>query len=272
MLTFLCFCNNNAEKGKYSNTDMYDLTSPKVIDLPQILDEISGIAYYAKDTSVFAIVDEEGVLFKINLRSPKQLREWPFDKPSDFEDIVLRDSVFYVLQSKGDIQKLVFTGDSIMTQKAEFPEGSKKLNEFETLYLDAATNRLVIMCKNCEEDGKKTVSTYALDDSSGTFSKFITLNSKDIYEKLGDSKEAIRPSAAAVNPVTKQLYIISSINKCLIIADMTGKVDKVIELNPKIYKQPEGICFTPEGNLIISNEAANSGYGQLLLMKNKKKP
>ena len=51
---------------------------------------------------------------------------------------------------------------------------------------------------------------------------------------------------------------------------MDGKIKASYKLDPKIYKQPEGITFTPNGDLIISNEFGETGTATLLLMKNKK--
>ncbi len=55
------------------------------------------------------------------------------------------------------------------------------------------------------------------------------------------------------------------------IADNKGNVKEVYELDPVIYKQPEGITFTPWGDLLISNEAAESGNANILIFKSKKK-
>src|SRR6476620_3467463 len=101
---------NLSKKEKFPDSDMYALSSPKVLELPEELDEISGIAYYPKDTSVFAIIDEDGILYKIPLKNPHAVREWKFDKKRDFEDVVLIDSIFYVLVSNGDVESIRFAG------------------------------------------------------------------------------------------------------------------------------------------------------------------
>jgi uncharacterized protein YjiK len=264
-------CGSVDSKEKYDNTEMYDLAAPKVINLPAVLDEISGIAYYAKDTSIFAIIDEDGSLFKIPLKDPQTVKEWTFDKQRDYEDVVLRDSTFYVLVSNGDIETLKFKDDQIITEKTEFPNASKKVNEFESLYWDDATQRMVIMCKACEDDKKKTVTSYFHNDSTNSFDTFAVMQTAPIFQKLGMEKEKIKPSAAAINPVTKDLYILCSVNKIMIVADSKGTMKDVIKLDPKLYKQPEGLCFTPAGDMIVSNEMHTEGYGQLLLIKNKKK-
>jgi hypothetical protein len=97
---FCCFtlsCNTNKNKLPSSNSSRYDLLNPVIIKLPDALAEISGIIYYPKDTSVFAIVDEDGLLFKIGLNKKGEIKKWRFDKKHDFEDVVLKDSVFYIL-------------------------------------------------------------------------------------------------------------------------------------------------------------------------------
>src|SRR5690606_27518361 len=85
------------KKEKSESPPGYDLNNPVVIKLPTELDEISGLAYYAKDTCVFANVDEAGLLYKIFLNHPKKIMKWKFAPASDYEDIVLLDSAFYVL-------------------------------------------------------------------------------------------------------------------------------------------------------------------------------
>ncbi|MEO6582961.1 MAG: hypothetical protein ABIO05_01480, partial [Ferruginibacter sp.] len=63
----------------------------------------------------------------------------------------------------------------------------------------------------------------------------------------------------------------SAIQSLLVITSGQGVFKEIYKLDPGIYKQPEGIAFTPEGDLIISNEFANEGFANLLLLKNKKK-
>ena len=111
---FLLLTGCNAQKGKkhFPDTDLYNLSKPTVINLPSALDEISGISYYPKDTSVFAEIDEDGILFKVPIMNPAKYKQWLFDSKKDFEDIVLSDSLFYILVSNGDIETIKFKGDT----------------------------------------------------------------------------------------------------------------------------------------------------------------
>ena len=270
-ITLFFSCNAKVKNEKFTSTEYYDFANPKIINLPEALDEISGISYYPKDTSVFAIIDEDGLLFKIPLMDPSSVKEWRFDKQRDFEDLVYKDSMFHVLVSNGDIDKLTFVNDKIVVEKFDFPNASKKVNEFESLYYNADSGKMVLLCKQCEEDKKTVLSSFYFNDSLQQFKNYSTIETAPIFQKIGSKKEKIKPSAAAINPVTKDLYVLCSVNKLIFIQNAGGKLKDVITLNPKIYKQPEGIAFTPAGDLIISNEVYLEGYATLLLLKNKKK-
>ena len=265
-------CNGiTKDLSKYPDTPYYNLSSPKIINLSPTLDEISGIAYYAKDTSVFAIIDEAGILFKISLNNPKNIKSWEFSKKRDYEDLFLIDSVFYALVSNGDVVRIIFKNNSLETYKINFPDASKKKNEFESL-IKINDSTLALICKDCENDKKSNVSSYLLNlnDTAEPFKTYIDFSMKELIAKTG-MKGKFKPSAAAIHPLTGEIYLISSIQKLLLITDSEGNFKEVYKLDPGIYKQPEGIAFTPQGDMIISNEFAEIGAATLLLFRNKKR-
>jgi uncharacterized protein YjiK len=253
----------------------YDLSKPYKLKLGDALAEISGINYYPKDTSVFAISDETGYLYKIYLNKNYLTEEWKFDKPHDFEDVFLHDGTFYVLESNGNISALNFSakGDTIFNRKSKFPGKDKKKNEFESLYYDEEYHQLNMICKDCKVDKKNVVSSWTFDPSndSYTVSQF-SINVKPIKQKLGEQEIKLKPSAAAINPVTKDVWILASDNQLLIVTDRKGNATEVCTLDPVIFNQPEGITFTPSGDLLISNEAGNKyETASLLIFKPRKK-
>jgi hypothetical protein len=266
-------CSGANSRNEFPNSAMYDFANPKVLKLPVELDEISGIAYYAKDTSVFAIIDEDGILFKVPLKNPAAFKQWKFDKKRDFEDLALVDSTFYVLVSNGDIVTINFKGDKLENFKTNYSDQKKDVTEFETLYKIPDSNLLVMVCKSCEQDSKKSLSTFSYaynKDSVGVYNNYKVINMQPVLDKLGVEKH-LKPSAGAINPVNGDFYLLSSIQKLLVIFAPDGSFKELYKLNPGLYKQPEGIAFTPDGDLIISNEFAQDGFATLLLMKNKKK-
>jgi hypothetical protein len=241
-----------------------------VYKLPPSLDEISGISYNAKDNSVLAINDERGWLFKVHLKDDLDIQKWQYAKGADFEDLVRIDSVFYVLVSTGDIIRFqFFTPDSVQVKKFEFPTEGR--NEFEILYHDNTKKQLVLLCKDCEADDKNSLTAYAFNLESGAYSAgpIYVMDIRKIEDLMDEKKLRFKPSAAAVHPLTGELYVISSVNKVLVVADLNGVPKAVYKINPKLYKQPEGITFTPRGDLLISNESADIGAANILLFKRK---
>ncbi len=266
-------CKTNKNKIQLTESSRYDLLHPEIIKLPEGLAEISGIVYYPKDSSVFAEIDEDGILFKIYLNKKDEIKKWRFDKKHDFEDLVLHDSIFYVLISNGDIESVQFgNGDSIKTRTSQFPNASKKSNEFESMYYDDSLQQMVLICKKCEEDSHKIVSAWGYNIATGEYTPSIyTIDVQPIAQKLGLEKMRFKPSAVAINPVTNEFYILASVNKLLAVTDRQGKLRELYELDPAIYKQPEGIAFTPSGDMLISNESHETGLADILIIRNRKK-
>jgi uncharacterized protein YjiK len=263
-------CQSLNKKKIFPDTPRYEISRPHLIQLPGALDEISGLAFYPKDSSLFAIVDEDALLYKFQPKSPKTLHFWPFGKKRDMEDIVLMDSTFYVLVSNGDVITIRFSGDSLSTEKSDFSPESKKVYEFESLYIHDS-GHLTLMCKDCDSDSSSGVSTFLYDINTKQYSASVTFNTSQIPNTKGKKKFHLKPSAAAINPVTGEVYILSAINNMLVIASPNGTIKEVYPLDPDYYKQPEGIAFTTNGDMFISNEFAEMGTPTLLFMKNKMK-
>jgi uncharacterized protein YjiK len=158
--------------------------------------------------------------------------------------------------------------DSLQVEEFEFPE---KGNEFESLYYDNSTGSLNLICKNCKHEKKDKVSIWSFNLSTKTFAlSDITIDVSAVAQKFNKKKLELKPSAAAIEPLTNELYILSSVNKVLLVTDKNGNIKNAYPLNAGIYKQPEGIAFTSSGDLLISNEFADEGTANILVIKNKK--
>jgi hypothetical protein len=268
-LATLASCNSK-KRDAYLSPPGYDFNKPYVYKLPEILDEISGVAYYPKDSSIFAIQDEKGWLFKIHLGSPLHVERWKFSSGGDYEDVALVDSNFYVLKSKGVIEKFKFlAGDSLSLQSFPVPQAAK--NEFETLYYDTTKHQIILICKNCEVDNKKQVTTWTFDPSKDSFASAFAIQTESITERLGEDTR-FKPSAGAIHPLTGELYVIASVNHALAIFNKDYSVKSIYKINPSLFKQPEGLTFTPKGDLIISNESAEKGTAADILFFKYNKP
>jgi hypothetical protein len=267
----LGFLHCNQRRSDYSGPPGYDMKKPYQFKLPLELDEISGVSFYPKDSTIFAINDEKGWLYKIHVGPKKEIDRWKFASGADYEDVVMLDSTFYVLQSHGTIIRINFLPSrNLVTKEFPFPFGVE--NEFEILYYDDMRKRLILICKDCDSDKKSFLTTYSFDPVTEQFSNSsFTIRVDSIAASLGVKKFRFKPSAASINPADSSLYIISAINKILVVTDRDGRLKKAYPISPAWFKQPEGIAFTSWGTMIISNEAADVGVADLLIFSRQKK-
>jgi DNA-binding beta-propeller fold protein YncE len=131
---------------------------------------------------------------------------------------------------------------------------------------------LILVCKDCNKNATDPVTIWGYGLASKQYiSMDSIINILPVTDKEDAKPVKLRPSAAAINPVTNELYVLNSINRLLVITDRKGKLIATHELDPDIYQQPEGIAFTPWGDLLITNEFVDNVSANVLVIKNKKK-
>jgi uncharacterized protein YjiK len=252
--SLLISCANNASDSPPG----YNLHKARSTELGKVLNEISGIFYHAGDSSLLAISDNQEKIIQIGLKKNKlqDITKKIVDKGSDLEDIVMVDSTIYILKSIGQV-KAVAPGavDSGQVLTYSLPLSGK--NDFETMYYEPSLNALILMCKSCEhEKGSGLRSAYKFDLETKQFdtSALFTVSQREVEAVLKDSDAELAPSAAAIHPITQQLFILSSAGNLMVVADRKGKVLNAYKLNPDKFQQAEGIAFAPDGSMYISNE------------------
>ena len=245
----------------------YDLENPDKFFMPESLLEISGFTFYkGKSDTVYAIQDEQGRFFRVPWGVKKQTNA-KFGKQGDYEDVTIVNEMVLILKSNGTLFSFPFADavyeeiDSVKEWKQILPKG-----EYEGMYGDEASGNVYIICKNCPEDNSKDlVSGYIIQvgDSvyqTGTFE----VDVNKIKTFTGKVKRGFRPSALAKNPVTSEWFILSAVNKLLVVTDSNWNIKEASFLNGNIFNQPEGIAFDKEGNLYISNEGDDLSQGNIL--------
>ncbi len=266
LLSMLIFsCKSSAKEEQ--TVKGYDLGKPDKFLMPESLMEISGISFNKGNSdTIFAIQDEQGRLFRLTWGVKKQLNT-KFGKHGDYEDVAILNDQALILKSNGSLISIPLAEtvyeetDSAREWKHVLPKG-----EYEGMYGDEATGNIYIICKNCpDDDSKELVTGYILQigDSlrqTGTFQ----VNVKEIKSLTGKVKRGFRPSALARNPITTEWFIVSAVNKLLVVTDNNFVIKEAIFLNGNIFNQPEGIAFDTNGNLYISNEGDDFSQGNIL--------
>jgi len=214
--------------------------------------EISGM-FYLDDGRIASINDEDGRIFLINMQDGS-FESHKFAGKGDYEDLVKVDSFFYVVESNGDIHQVNFYDDA---QHRQFKFPKKKI-EFESLYYRADQHTLVMISKDHGER-KPGMMAYSFDLETEQFSEepYFFIPMKQVFFAAKNNIAECKPSAAAIQPVTKKLFIIASVGKMMLECDLDGKVHRAYKLNPSQFPQPEGITFAPNGDMYISNEGLN---------------
>lgn len=274
LLLLLLSCNGLTEgqSGKAPSPEGYNLATPEKLRVRGSMQEISGIIHHGKDGEFMAINDEEGRIFRMDVRADKPYENWKFGKNTDYEDLAFTGKDYFVLKSNGSLFHVqnMFT-DSISAVEYELPVKGRK--EFETAYYDRNVNSIIIICKHCEGDKKQhRTSAYRFNLTTMAFdpAPFFQISVAEILDKMTEKKEklkAFQPSAAAIQPLQRRLYIVASVNHLLVITDLKGKVEEVYQLPHTRFRQPEGITFAPNGDMFISNEAGDEGSANILKFK-----
>lgn len=249
------------------NPPGYDLSKPKKYGMPDNLQEISGISFNKGDnTFVYAQQDEDGRLFKLPLGTKDETKT-RFAKKGDYEDVTIINNWAILLKSNGDLFSFPLS-ETKNTETTNVKEniGLVPKGEYEGMFADEESGQVYIICKNCKEDkDSKLTSGYTL-----TFQNNGTLKLKGTFKIDAGKIDKFRPSALAIHPLTKEWYIVSSVNKALVILDAKWQVKNVYHLNSNTFNQPEGIAFDKDGNLYISNEGSETQAGNILRFDYKK--
>jgi len=253
----------------------YDLENPVKYNMPHNLFEISGIVFHNGDPKqVFAIQDEDGDLFYLGLND-KESKFTKFGGKGDYEDLTIIKEQIIVLKSNGELHMFPMSelnkaeALNVVKLKGMVPKA-----EYEGLAADEKAGKIYILTKGSKADEQnKATSIYAFDFAAdntlkpaGTFN----LAFKEIEALSGEKKVKFKPSALAKNQRTNEWYILSSVNKLLVVTDENFKIKAAYPLKGGNFNQPEGIAFDKDNNLYISNEGGTLAAGNILQFKLKK--
>lgn len=268
----------------------YDINQPdEKYKLPGKLREISGLSWL-KGGKIACVQDEDGKIFVYDTKKDELSDKFNFGKDADYEGIAIVGKGIWVLRSNGNL-----VGIDKVSPDAAHKTYKTKLdtdNDTEGLCYDEARNRLLIACKEDAGKGKELKhkrSIYAFDLETKKLVKdpvYVidykalkdSIKNSAVFEQYeglaeffdpGKGGEVFKPSGIAIHPQTKDIYIIATVGKLLVVLDPDGNLKRIVPLDSKVFKQPEGITFNKKGTLFISNEG-RGGDANILKFKQRK--
>jgi uncharacterized protein YjiK len=226
-------------------------------ELPGLLKEVSGIAYLS-DHKFACVQDEAGTIFIYNTSTALIERKVDFGAAADYEGLTLAGTTAYSVRSNGKI----FEVSDIKTQHPKITEYDTPLtaeNDVEGIAYDQKNNRLLIALKGRETEARDFKGIYAFDLKTKKLLPDpvikVSLTDPQLPHSKGKNRNnAIQPSDIAIHPVTSQVYLLEAANPQIFILNADGSIQSRYKLNRTLFNHPEGITFSPAGELYISNE------------------
>lgn len=264
---------NNDLPGNISASQFhfsYDLkdTSIQQYLLPKNLKEISGLTYNPTDSTLFANHDEAGISYNITTTG-KMVTNAKSGKPGDYEGIELVGDTLYMVKSNGQIY---YQQKNKKFHKVKHSKHLNEANNVEGLGYLASEDKLLLACKGKSNNKKHLKEIYAYQISNKQMEKepFLWVDKKSLNSFLKEKSvifqnraKKVAPSGIAVHPITNHIYILSFIGRTIFVLDINNNILHIEFLDGRLFRQPEGICFDPSGNLYIASEG---GFNGLLTM------
>ena len=271
LIFLLIFVSIFSQKKDQAILNEYKINSEsnKIIFLPKMLKEVSGLAFGGSDI-LYMHNDEEGIVYKFDMNKKKVVKEYEFGEKhikKDFEDIAAINDSIYLISSHGILYKFSLEDGHKEIPFQKIITGLNKKNNIEGLCYNPKTNSFLLACKGFpgkDYKGYRAVYEFSLKNNK--------LKSKPLFlislEQLKDEYNIkdFAPSGIELHKESGHFFLISAAPEVIIELDSQGILVNAKKFNDKIHKQPEGITFLNDGTLVISDEGKNH-KGKLTIIK-----
>jgi len=246
----------------------------KTIILSRKLDEISGLAI-TDDGRLFAHDDEQGAIYQLDQKTGEIQKIFYLGKKKgkkeDFEGIAIVGEFFYLVSSEGTLFQFKEGDNKDHVDYRLIKTGLPADLDVEGLCYDPVSRSLLIACKDSPKKGidqPRSIYSFLLEDMKLIEKPRFVLSPDELYHNYKESLSekigrffllidalGVTPSAIERHPVTGSFFILSSRGPFLFELLPDGTVVSRIKLDATLHNQPEGLVFTPENSMIISDEA-----------------
>ncbi len=236
----------------------YDLSSPSFVrELPEgegDLNTVSGICFEEKTGCFLLVEDKTGLVTSWNAANNTLV--WQ-EKPSiagDYEDIAVdNEGRIILLNTNGNL--VIRSSQGNEWRSIHIP-GLTRQDNCEGLAI-VGKDKLFIACKG-EDLAESKKRIYEVDLAAERLNPIpkLKISLEEISDVLGSEIDEFNPSGLAVHPLfPNQIYVIATSGQLLVVVNIeTSRVLCAVHLPRDLFVQPEGICFTKDGSLLICNE------------------
>lgn len=278
-------CNVSREKHKNDFLAIdgvsvyYQLDNPsETFSLPKTLIEVSGISWL-DDNRLLGVQDENGMVYEYDLEKGI-VHTVDFEGKGDFEDLEFFDEIVYALKSDGTLYAFPYTSEKSVKPEI-FETALSEDNDTEGLGYDPDSGSLLIACKESGEikgsDVKgKAVYAFNIKEKKLITSPFFEITNEQVAlfldaagNKVSENDIPLEFSAIAHNPADGYFYLLT--DGLLIVLNRRNKIKATYPVSRDLLIQPEGICFSKNGDMFLSSEGAGFTSGYILKFTMKKK-
>ena len=240
--------------------------------LPPLLRNISAIDYISQN-KMACIQDEVGSIYIFNLDSGTIEKEYAFGPPGNYKGLVILNNDAYVACADGRIIEI----KDYNSEKREATEFGTHLTieeEVNGLCYDRKNKRLLVTIKRTEDGNQlyKGIYSFHLSDKRMLAKPAIKIDLRSrVFRNLPsrNMQTVFQPSDIDIDPLTGLLYIVDGTRVQLLRMRMNENIKDVTELGREKFIQPEGITFTPSGELFIASKGVREEPGMLFQIELK---
>jgi uncharacterized protein YjiK len=242
--------------------------------LPDNLGEISGIAL-TPDGRLLAHNDERARVTVIDPRRGAILKHFAVghdELHADLEGITVAEGHIYMITSNGMLYQFHERHDTAPVPYSLHDTQLGKECEFEGVAYDSTLDALIMACKRVGTKGLKdhlVLYRWSLNSQAAQHLTMVTVPMEHVTRGRDWGNE-LHPTDIAVDPSTGHYVIVAAQDHAIIELTPSGSVVRTLDL-PDRHKQTEGIAITPDGLLILSDEA-KTGPATLTLYRWRSAP
>ena len=196
---------------------------------------------------------------EVSIEDGRILRSLRFGERGDYEGIAADGNRIFVITSEGRLSSFAAGPDGATVTPETVDTGAGEQCEIEGLSLAPQPGRLLILCKEISGRGNRgRLLILAWDIAARQLVRQPFVDA-DLEEALGENRRGFAPSGIDWDASRRRIVIVSARNRLLLELDENGRVTSQRVLDELRHPQAEGVAVMPNGALVISDEAGDSG-------------